>query len=197
MVYQPDVGYVQGMSFIVAMLLINMNAYHAFVVLCNVLRRPIHRRFFQMELSDIRPYFATFAALLEEKLPKLHRLFRANKVESDLFLVDWFMSIFARSLPLDIASRIWDWYVVRGEVYLFQVGLSILKYFEPRLLRQNVDGILYDLTHLPSNLDEDKFFKIVDGMNVDTKRYTDLLESFQLAEASVQQQQQQQPKSKQ
>lgn len=86
------------------------------------------------------------------------------------------MSIYTRSLPLDISSRILDWYLVRGEVFLFQVGIALLKYFESRLLRQNADGLLYELTHLPHNIDEDRLFKIMDSVPISTNHYNELFQ---------------------
>ena len=93
-----------------------------------------------------------------------------------------FLSIYTRSLPLDIASRIWDWYLLRGEVYLFQAGLGLLKYFESRFLKEDSDGLMYDLTHLSSlhaKLDEDQYFECVDMCHVSHTRYLDILSKFE------------------
>ena len=44
--YRPDVGYVQGMSFIAAVLILNLEAPDAFVCFANLLNRPCHMAFF-------------------------------------------------------------------------------------------------------------------------------------------------------
>lgn len=44
--YRPDVGYVQGMSFIAAVLILNLEAADAFVCFANLLNRPCHVAFF-------------------------------------------------------------------------------------------------------------------------------------------------------
>ena len=46
--YRPDVGYVQGMSFIAAVLILNMDAPDAFVCFANLLNKPLHRAFFSL-----------------------------------------------------------------------------------------------------------------------------------------------------
>ena len=38
--YRPDVGYVQGMSFLAAFLLLNMDVADAFISFANLLNRP-------------------------------------------------------------------------------------------------------------------------------------------------------------
>lgn len=47
--YRPDVGYVQGMSFIAAVLILNMDAPDAFVCFANLLNRPCHRAFYSLD----------------------------------------------------------------------------------------------------------------------------------------------------
>jgi hypothetical protein len=44
--YRPDVGYVQGMSFIAAVLILNLEAADAFICFANLLNRPCHVAFF-------------------------------------------------------------------------------------------------------------------------------------------------------
>lgn len=78
------------------------------------------------------------------------------------------LTIYTRSLPLDIASRLWDWYLLRGEAYLFQAGLGLLHHLEGRIVRQDWDANMYDLTHtVPAErLDEEEFFDSVQRMHV-------------------------------
>jgi hypothetical protein len=46
--YRPDVGYVQGMSFIAAVLILNLEAADAFICFANLLNRPCHMAFFSL-----------------------------------------------------------------------------------------------------------------------------------------------------
>ena len=48
-------------------------------------------------------------------------------VEVEMFVVDWFMSLFARSFQLEVACRIWDGFFVFGEIFLFRVVVGLLK----------------------------------------------------------------------
>ena len=47
--FRPDVGYVQGMSFIAAVLLLNMEPAVAFVAFANLLNQPLHLTFFRLD----------------------------------------------------------------------------------------------------------------------------------------------------
>ena len=115
--YRPDIGYVQGMSFLAAMLLLNVDtAAAAFRALCNMLNRRCHLAFFQMDRDKIGRYQGILATLLREHQPALAQHLADLDIESDLFLYDWFFTVFSRALPLELAVRIWDLYFLVGDV---------------------------------------------------------------------------------
>ncbi|KNC72066.1 hypothetical protein SARC_15384, partial [Sphaeroforma arctica JP610] len=49
--YRPDIGYVQGMSFIASVLLLYVGELDAFICFANILNRPVLMTFFRMEMS--------------------------------------------------------------------------------------------------------------------------------------------------
>lgn len=61
---RPDIGYVQGMSFIAAVLLLNMDCYMSFQCLANVLNRRIFLEFFRMNMIQIRKYMLVLEELM-------------------------------------------------------------------------------------------------------------------------------------
>lgn len=52
--YRPDVGYIQGMSFIAAVLLLYTDGVDAFTCFANLLNRPFLFHFFQLDQSMVR-----------------------------------------------------------------------------------------------------------------------------------------------
>ena len=116
--YRPDIGYVQGMSFLAATLLLYLDAPEAFRALCNMVNRRCHLAFFQMDGDKIARYRAVLGILLRENVPALALHLDALCIGTDLFLFDWFFTLFAKPLPLDVAARVWDLYFVVGDVRL-------------------------------------------------------------------------------
>ena len=51
--YQPEIGYVQGMSFIAAVLLLNMEELDAFICFANMLNRPCHKAFYSLDVQKV------------------------------------------------------------------------------------------------------------------------------------------------
>ncbi|XP_021375994.1 TBC1 domain family member 14-like isoform X2 [Mizuhopecten yessoensis] len=100
--YRPDVGYVQGMSFIAAVLLLNMDVADAFLVFANLLNRPCQVAFFRIDEEMMKSYFQTYEDFFRENMPSLHRHFVKNVVTPDLYIIDWIFTLFSKSLPLDV-----------------------------------------------------------------------------------------------
>ncbi len=86
---RPDIGYVQGMSFLAAVLLLNMEPADAFISLANLLNRPSYLAFFKVDHALMRPYFDTFNILLHNSLPKLSAHFSALDFSPEYYLIEW------------------------------------------------------------------------------------------------------------
>ena len=76
--YRPDLGYVQGMSFIAAILLLNLEEAEAFIVFANLVNRPLLAAFYRViEKSWITsPYLWWFLGGHSCHEPKLLDLLR-------------------------------------------------------------------------------------------------------------------------
>ncbi len=86
---RPDIGYVQGMSFLAAVLLLNMEPADAFISLANLLNRPSYLAFFKVDHALMQPYFDTFNILLHNSLPKLSAHFSALDFSPEYYLIEW------------------------------------------------------------------------------------------------------------
>lgn len=59
--------------------------------------------------------------------------FSHEVVRPKLYLQPWLTSTFVRFLPLDLATRIFDVFLLEGDSFLFRVALVVLQLLEPRL----------------------------------------------------------------
>ena len=69
-----------------------------------------------------------FDKLLLRELPQLSLHFKAIGLQSQLYLYDWLLTLFTSIFPPNISSRVWDQYFLRGELFLYQVALGLLRY---------------------------------------------------------------------
>ncbi|KAK5908950.1 hypothetical protein CgunFtcFv8_016965 [Champsocephalus gunnari] len=156
--YRPDIGYVQGMSFIAAVLILNLEEAEAFITFANLLNKPCQMAFFRVDHDLMLKYFASFEVFFEENLPRLFNHFQANNLTPDLYLIDWIFTLYSKSLPLDVACRVWDVFCRDGEESLFRTGLGILRLFEEVLLQMDFIHIAQFLTRLPEDLQPHTLF---------------------------------------
>ncbi len=74
-----------------------------------------------MDMDQIRIRFDVFEYFFEQQLPEIFNMFRENCATTDLYLLNWLMTLFAKSLPIDIATRVWDNYLVVGESFMIRL----------------------------------------------------------------------------
>lgn len=170
--FRPDVGYVQGMSYLVAMLLLYMNAEEAFVCLCNLLSRRANLDFYRLKKEAIDAYVSCFDFFFEENLPLLAAHLKECGVTSEMYLMDWNLALFAKALPLEAAARIWDCYLVEGEVFIMRAALGILRMYAETLCKKDLEGIMVLLVHIPEDINaDDLMLTHIAQIKIDPKRY--------------------------
>ncbi|XP_004772262.1 TBC1 domain family member 14 isoform X2 [Mustela putorius furo] len=149
---------VQGMSFIAAVLILNLDTADAFIAFSNLLNKPCQMAFFRVDHGLMLTYFAAFEVFFEENLPKLFAHFKKNNLTPDIYLIDWIFTLYSKSLPLDLACRVWDVFCRDGEGFLFRTALGILKLFEDILTKMDFIHIAQFLTRLPEDLPAEEVF---------------------------------------
>lgn len=157
------------MSHLTGMLLLYMDVYDTFVCLCNLL----HRRFFltycRMDTIQLNWRLQYFDQLIHTHLPQLHQhLYQLNLPCSE-YLIDWCRSLFTRVLPLDVSSRVIDWYLLDGEIICYRVSAAILHYYRRQLVRSTYDECIFLLCNVDHELHEVEFWNsvsIMSGNNV-------------------------------
>jgi len=163
--FRPDIGYVQGMSFLAAILLLNLDVADAFICFANLLNRPLLHAFFRLDQPKMAEFYSHFEALFKSQLPKLHAHFQLLNLSSDLYLQEWIYTLYSRSLPLDLASRVWDLYCRDGEDFIFRTALGILKVYECVLLELDFIYAAQLLTNLPEDIDGIQIFKAIEQLS--------------------------------
>ncbi|XP_055988892.1 TBC1 domain family member 14 isoform X1 [Sorex fumeus] len=179
--YRPDVGYVQGMSFIAAVLILNLDTADAFVAFSNLLNKPCQMAFFRVDHSLMLTYFAAFEIFFEENLPKLFAHFKKNNLTPDIYLIDWIFTLYSKSLPLDLACRVWDVFCRDGEEFLFRTALGILRLFEDILASMDFIHMAQFLTRLPDDLLAEEVFASIATVQMQSrnKKWAQVLTALQ------------------
>lgn len=148
---RPGVSYVQGMSYLALVLLRHMDPADAFGCLCNLLDCDYFHAYLDMNAEQIRFVFHVFDTMFQLNLPRLHKHFTDMGLVPDCYLVEWCMTLFSKNLTMETASRVWDGYLVHGEMFVFRVAVAILMLMEKALSKGDLN---FCMKMLRSRLDD-------------------------------------------
>lgn len=141
-VYDSEVGYCQGLSFIAASLLLHMPEEDAFCVLVALMYdyglRDLYKQGF--EVLYLRLY--QLDRLIKDQLPKLHEHFASCGIETHMYASQWFLTLFTARFPLCFVFHILDVFLLDGVPLLFQVAVTLLSICEADLRQLDFEGIL-------------------------------------------------------
>ncbi|KAJ1547665.1 GTPase-activating protein, partial [Cladochytrium tenue] len=132
--FDPEVGYCQGLAFIAGPLLLNMPDEEAFCVLVRLMKGYNFRELFTTSMAGLQLRLYQFDKLLEEMLPAVAKHLEEQEIKSTMYASQWFMTLFAYRFPLEIVFRIMD--------IVFAEGIEAIFRFSFALLKRNQDVIL-------------------------------------------------------
>ncbi|MGH0155422.1 UNVERIFIED_CONTAM: hypothetical protein FKN15_029802 [Acipenser sinensis] len=167
--FRVDHSLVQGMSFIAAVLILNLDTADAFIAFANLLNKPCQMAFFRVDHSLMLTYFAAFEVFFEENLPKLFEHFKKNNLTPDIYLIDWIFTLYSKSLPLDLACRVWDVFCRDGDEFLFHTALGILKLYEDILTKMDFIHNAQFLTKLPEDIPAEELFTAIAAIQMQSR----------------------------
>lgn len=163
--HKPIVGYVQGMSFVAAMLLQHMEECDAFISMVNLLENPFLSKLFMLDMDMISKASALFEDMLLQTSPKLSTHFASIGLISQHYLLQWWLPIFSKSLPVAIAAKIWDCFLLEGELFAFVAALGILRMYKKRLKElSNIEECKKLLSILPPDVDGELLFGAIESI---------------------------------
>jgi len=135
--WDARIGYVQGMGFVAAVLLMYMAEEEAFWTLAALVKGAVHaplEGLYTPGMPLLRLALAQFTALLQQELPRLGAHMAAEGVEPSMYCTHWFNTVFAYSLPFEHLLRVWDVFLLEGMKTVFRVGLALLGSAQDELL---------------------------------------------------------------
>jgi hypothetical protein len=83
--------------------------------------------------------------LIEIFLPALFSHFKEIRLTPLLFAHAWFTTTFGYTFPIKFTTQIWTIFFATGKVFLFRVGIGILKLLESALMKLDFDECLVAL----------------------------------------------------
>nr|DBA22796.1 TPA: hypothetical protein GDO54_013797 [Pyxicephalus adspersus] len=125
--YRPDEGYCQAQAPIAAVLLMHMPAEQAFWCLVQICEKYLPG-YYSEKLEAIQLDGRILFALLRKVSTVAYKHLSKQKIDPILYMTEWFMCAFSRTLPWSSVLRVWDMFFCEGVKIIFRVALILLKY---------------------------------------------------------------------
>ncbi|KAI5798050.1 rab-GTPase-TBC domain-containing protein [Peziza echinospora] len=136
-IYDTQIGYCQGLGFLVGPLLMHMGEKEAFCVLVRLMEHYDLRSCFLPNMYGLQLRMYQFQQLLSIHLPEL-ALHLSDLGIQPTYAAQWFLSFFAVTCPLPMLLRIYDVIFAEGAPEtLMRVALSIMRRNQKRLMESS------------------------------------------------------------
>ncbi len=134
--FDKEVSYVQGLNYIVALLLIYIQdeetAFWCLVYLMN-------HRSWRFVYTQNFPKLRSMCRVLEDRLmlefPKVLRHLQENDIQSEGTFSAHFMTLYVYLTPIEIATRLFELFILDGESALIQVLIRMIELKQKKILR--------------------------------------------------------------
>ena len=148
----PEVGYCQGMNFLVGLLvrvivpketeltpILEEDVFWVFVCLMDY---DGLRDFYKDGFPLLLRYTSAFFELMKSEVPDLHKHFDKEGITPSLFLHQWYLSLFINCLPFPTVLILWDSIICEGLPVILSVSISLLKVLRNVLLKMEFEQII-------------------------------------------------------
>jgi hypothetical protein len=150
-IYSPEIGYCQGMNFIVGTLyLVFQDEEATFTALVSLVERFNLKHMFMLNDSMLKLLFYQLDRLISIILPDLGQALKALEVKSFNFASGWFITLFSMTLKKheELLLKLWDILLIDGFKSIFKIAVTILRRVSKRLIVKDFDEIMTMLSDI-------------------------------------------------
>ena len=160
--YNKELGYVQGMGYLVAIFLLYMDEESAFYMLDSLIKNYELERLYSNGFPDLKKKFYVMLNLEKKFIPRIYEILKRDDLYISIYASEWFLCLFSKNLRPNILVRIFDVFLYEGYKVIYRFALAFLKMKEKNFIT-NKKGIFYAMNtikQLFDNVDVEELFKV-------------------------------------
>ncbi|KAG1047855.1 hypothetical protein G6F46_006407 [Rhizopus delemar] len=142
--FDQEVGYCQGLAFVIGCLLIHLPEVDAFSVLVKLMGKYDLRGHFTLKMETLHQHLYQFDNLFQQSLPVIHRHMEQEAVSPSMYASQWFISLFSHHCPIEFSFRIMDLLFIEGPQILVQIALALIVRNQDHILTLKFDNALVE-----------------------------------------------------
>ncbi|XP_018012859.1 rab GTPase-activating protein 1 [Hyalella azteca] len=141
-VYDEELAYCQGLSFLAASLLLHMPEEQAFCLLVKIMSDYGFRELFKDGFKVLHLRFYQLERLMEDNVNDVYCHFVNLGVDVHMFASQWLLTLFTAKFPLLMVFRYLDLFLLTGFNSVFQVAIALLMMSRKELVSQDFENVL-------------------------------------------------------
>ena len=147
--YNKEIGYAQGMNFIVAKLIKFFdNEKESFIYLDSLFNKLKMVEVIGIE-NNLEKKMKTVQFLLKYLCPDILYFLERKKINHEIFTAKWYITLFSKNFKFDnILMIIWNFAIIFGWKFIFLFSIAVIVSFKDRY----IDLDLYDFTQYMKNI---------------------------------------------
>jgi len=178
--YNKEVGYVQGMGFIAALMLTYMDEERSFFMIHALMKKRELESLYLPGFPELNKKIYVLLNLQKRFIPKIYSVFRKFDVIPYSYASEWFLCLFSRNLRFNALVRIFDTFILEGYKVIYRFSLAFLKSKEQKLIEcTGLDVLFKILKECFENVDIDELFKIAFGFHLSKKEIENLEKEYE------------------
>jgi len=142
--HDSNVGYCQGMNFLVGFLLLFMEEEDCFWTLDAIVEK-ILPTYYDTQMLGVQVDNEVLTHFMRVYLPDISSHLEGLGVTLSLCSIQWFLCLFVNNFPAETTIRLWDSVMCKGRDTLIAVALGILSLNESQILSLNKASDVYDM----------------------------------------------------
>uniref|UniRef100_A0A7S2RRT3 Rab-GAP TBC domain-containing protein n=1 Tax=Mucochytrium quahogii TaxID=96639 RepID=A0A7S2RRT3_9STRA len=149
----PEIGYVQGMNYIVAQLYLHskQDMERTWQLLSNLIEHPGYNFYgvFSPGLPILQSCVSLLGDFLKTFKPVLFAHLKNLGMEHMHFTYHWFVTLFAYTMPFETLVQVWDNFFRTGWEAIFRISIVLICSLEEELLQSNFETAMQVLRAAP------------------------------------------------
>ena len=148
-----------------------LDKYKAWECCCNILlTNEVMYNLYTFNLEKIALYCRTFDYLLSQSYESVSVKLEEILLHSEIYLIEWFYTMFSRSFSLETVWKVWDLFVYYGEAVLFRIGLGIFEQLKGLIEKLDYDECIETIKGFGVKVDEGKLMEFVVESRLTTEK---------------------------
>ena len=183
--FRSDVLYTKEITKLASFIYLNTeNYYDAFRILCNLVIPSYLFDFIQNDVEKMKNYVDFFDILMQKYIPFLYNYFQTINFKAGVLFYKWAKNLFLRVFNYNLCLFIFDNFIIKGKIFIFQVALAILMIKQKKIINSDSAEITYNLQKTELDIDEEILFSEIEKLDI-RDEYKEFFDIYALGKEKI------------